>query len=132
MTSINPDKIALDEEMQARDLDNSPIDLLEKIRREGRCWEDLASKWGVDNPDPPWKIWLEATCEVLAEKNCALPALERRWEEDDLSEELYKNVPFPERQLLALAHSMIRHGLIDEKELVARTEVVEKRLHMVE
>ena len=68
MTLINPEKIALDEEMQARDLENSPIDLLEKIRREGSCWEDLASKWGVDNPDPPWKIWLEATCEVLADK----------------------------------------------------------------
>ncbi len=132
MTLINPEKIALDEEMQARDLENSPIDLLEKIRREGSCWEDLASKWGVDNPDPPWKIWLEATCEVLADKNCALPALERRWEEDDLSEELYKDVPFPERQLLALAHSMIRRGLIDEKELATRKNVVEKRLHMVD
>ena len=130
MTSISPDKVALDEEMQARDLDNSPVDLLERIRREGKFWEDLAPKWGVDNPDPPWKIWLEATCEVLAEKNCALPSLERRWEEDDLSAELYKNVPFPERQLLALAHSMIRRGLIDEKELAARTKVVGKRLHM--
>ena len=132
MTSINPDKIALDEEMQARDLDNSPIGALEKVRREGMCWGDLASKWGVDNPDPPWKIWLDATCEVLAEKSCALPALERRWEEDDLSEELYRNVPFPERQLLALAHSMIRHGLIDEKDLVAHTEMVRKRLHMAD
>ena len=132
MTSINPDKIALDEEMQARNLDNSPIDLLEQIRREGRCWEDLAPKWGVDNPEPPWKIWLEATCEVLADRNCALPALERRWEEDDLSEELYKDVPFPERQLLALAHSMIRRGLIDEKELAARAKTVEKRLHMAD
>ncbi len=132
MTLINPEKIALDEEMQARDLENSPIDLLEKIRREGSCWEDLASKWGVDNPDPPWKIWLEAMCEVLADKKCALPALERRWEEDDLSEELYKDVPFPERQLLALAHSMIRRGLIDEKELATRKNVVEKRLHMVD
>lgn len=132
MTSINPDKVALDEEMQARGLDNSPIELLERIRREGRCWEDLAEQWEVDNPDPPWKIWLEATCEVLADKNCALPALERRWEEDDLSEELYRDVPFPERQLLALAHSMIRRGLIDEKELAARAEAVERRLHMAD
>ncbi len=132
MTSINPDKVVLDQEMQARGLDNSPVDLLEQIRQKGRYWEDLATEWGVDHPDPPWKVWLEATCEVLAEKNCALPALERRWEEDDLSEDLYRDVPFPERQLLALAHSMIRRGLIDENELAARTESVAKRLNMVD
>ncbi len=119
-------------EMQSRELDNAPIPLLERIRQDGRYWRDLTVKWDVDHPEPPWKIWLEATCEVLSEKNCALPALERRWEEDDLSEELYRDVPYPERQLLALAHSMIRRGLIDEKELAARTKSVEKRLNRVE
>ncbi len=62
---------------------------------------------------------------------CAMrwPPLERRWEEDELSETLYADIPFPERQLLALAHSMIKRGLIDEKDLARRMEEVEKRLN---
>lgn len=129
MTNINPEKIALDEEMASRDLDNSPITVLEKISKEGRVWDDLCEQYCVDNPDPPWKITLEATCDVLAEESCALPALERRWEEDELSAELYQDVPFPERQLLALAHSMIRRGLIDEEELTSRMKEVDQRLN---
>ncbi len=132
MTSINPEKIELDEEMSQRNLDNSPIAVLEEIKQEGkgRTWQDLSKKWGVENPDPPWKVTLEATCDVLSEVSCALPGIERRWEEDDLVEELYKDVPYPERQLLALVHSMIRRGLIDEEDLRKHMKVVDKRLHM--
>jgi|TARA_B110000240_G_C13086579_1_gene278238 hypothetical protein len=130
MTSINPDKIELDKEMAQRNLDQSPVSLLEDIKLKGRVWKDLSKKYGVENPDPPWKITLEATCDVLSEVSCALPGVERRWEEDALSEELYKDVPFPERQLLALVHSMIRRGLIDEKDLDKHMKVVEKRLNM--
>ena len=132
MTSINPEKIELDEVMSKRDLDNSPIAVLEEIKKEGkgRAWQDLSKKWGVENPDPPWKVTLEATCDVLSEVSCALPGVERRWEEDDLVEELYKDVPYPERQLLALVHSMIRRGLIDEEDLKKHMKVVDKRLHM--
>jgi hypothetical protein len=130
MTSINPDKIELDKEMAQRNLDQSPVSLLEDIKHKGRVWKDLSKKYGVENPDPPWKITLEATCDVLSEVSCALPGVERRWEEDALSEELYKDVPFPERQLLALVHSMIRRGLIDEKDLDKHMKVVEKRLNM--
>lgn len=128
--NINPEKIELDKEMASRDLDQSPIFLLEKIKQEGRVWDDLCKQYGVDNPNPPWKITLEATCDVLAEEACALPALERRWEEDELSEQLYQDVPLPERQLLALAHSMIRRGLFNEEELARRLEEVEQRLNM--
>ena len=131
MTSINPDKIELDKEMAQRNLDQSPVSLLEDIKHKGRVWKDLSKKYGVENPDPPWKVTLEATCDVLSEISCALPGVERRWEEDALSEELYKDVPFPERQLLALVHSMIRRGLIDEKDLDKHMKVVEKRLNMV-
>ena len=46
-----------------------------------------------------------------------------------MSETLYEDVPFPERQLLALAHSMIKRGLIDEAELARRLEEVGKRLN---
>ena len=131
MVSINPEKIELDEEMESRHLDKSSISVLEEIKKEGRVWKDLCKKYGVDNPDPPWKITLEATCEVLSELSCALPALERRWEEDELSKDHYADLPFPERQLVALAHSMIRRGLIDEDELKRRMKEVDKRLNMV-
>lgn len=108
-----------------------PIPLLETIRREGRVWGELCEQYGVTNPDPPWKVNLEATCDMLAAGSCALPALERRWEEDELAETLYTDVPFPERQLLALAHSMIRRGLVDEQELASRMKQVHERLTMV-
>jgi hypothetical protein len=120
--------------------DTTPIALLESIRSRGRVWEDLAAQYGVTNPEPPWKVDLDATCDMLATDSCvlpsdrvaagscALPALERRAEEDDLSATVYADVPFPERQLLALAHSLIRRGLIDEEELARRMKDVHERL----
>ena len=114
-----------------QELDTSPITLLEQIRSRGRVWGDLCAQYGVSNPDPPWKVDLEGTCDALAAEACALPVLERRWEEDELSETLYTDVPFPERQLLALAHSMIRRGLFDEEELARRMDQVQRRLTSV-
>lgn len=122
-----------------RPTDPRPIDVLESIRRQGRAWKDLAAQYGVTNPDPPWRITLDATCEMLAAQSCAgsdhtdaascaLPVLERRAEEDDLSATIYADVPFPERQLLALAHSLIRRGLIDEDQLARRLKEVHERL----
>ncbi len=110
-----------------RSPDPAPISLLEKVRSEGRVWDDLARQYGVTNPDPPWKVELFSTCEALAERDC-LGALERRASEDDLSETIYKDVPQPERQLLALAHTMIRRGLVDEEELARRMKKVHERL----
>jgi hypothetical protein len=148
MTEINPHYIELDEEMSSRELDSSPIDLLEKIKQEGRVWDDLSEEYGVDNPDPPWRISLESTCDALAGGywapfNICLPkeerepvndkkidSNERRWEEDKLVDQHYADVPFPERQLLALAHTMIRRGLIDEKELAKKMEIVDRRLNI--
>ena len=63
--------------------------------------------------------------------SCALPALERRAEEDDLSETLYEGVPFPERQLLALAHSMLKRGLFTEEELARQIDKVGQKLKSV-
>lgn len=123
--------------------DFKPIPLLETIKAKGRVWEDLALQYGVTNPDPPWKIDLEATCDMLAGDSCvksydevtpgscALPSLERRAEEDELAATLYEDVPFPERQLLALAHSMIARGMIDEGELSEKMRIVERRLNSV-
>ena len=107
----------------------SSVSLLEKVRKQGKVWEDLAQKYGVDNPDPPWKINLDSTCEALSAEQCALHVLESRNEEDVLSESLYQDVPYPERQLLALTHSMIERGLIDEDELALRMKFVSKRLN---
>ena len=123
--------------------DTTPIQLLEEVRNRGRVWEDLASQYGVTNPDPPWQIDLEATCDMLAADSCvkpydeiepgscALPSLERRAEEDDLSETIYADVPFPERQLLALAHSMLKRGLFTEEELARHMKAVEQKLKSV-
>ncbi|MDR9436728.1 MAG: hypothetical protein RI563_07595 [Thiohalophilus sp.] len=122
-------------------VDITPIPLLQEILESGRYWEDLSTKYGVTNPDPPWKITLETTCDLLAADSCvkpyeevdldscALPSLERRAEEDELSETIYEDVPFPERQLLALAHSMIKRGLLDESELSERMKELEKRFN---
>ena len=111
-----------------RGLDTTPIPLLEQIRSQGRVWEDLAAQYGVTNPDPPWKVNLEGICDALSAEACALPVLERRYEEDELSEDLYADVPYPERQLLALAHSLMRRGVVDEAELETRMKQVHERL----
>jgi len=144
------DYSALEEEMLSRNLDKAPIELLEKVKQDGRVWDDLSEEYGVDNPDPPWRIDLESTCDALAdgywstsnvckpetehapENDSNLDALERRWEEDELVSKHYADVPFPERQLLALAHSMIRRGLISEEDLAKHMKVVDKRLNMID
>ena len=41
------------------------IPLLEKIGKEGRVWSDLCEQYGVENPDPPWRVFLESTCDCL-------------------------------------------------------------------
>lgn len=149
MTEINPKYLELDAEMSSRDLDQSPVSLLEKIKQEGRIWDDLCEEYGVDNPDPPWRITLEATCDMLAdgywqtfnickpkeernpeEEGKKLDGVERRWEEDQLVKQHYSEVPFPESQLLALAHTLIRRGLMDEEDLAKKMAEVNQRLHM--
>ena len=130
----------------------TPVPLLEEIKEHGRVWEDLANQYGVTNPDPPWKTSLDGMCDALGTTSCSpamalekkwldgsigredvanavpLPLLERRWEEDELSETLYQDVPFPERQLLALTHSLIKRGLVSEEDLAARMKLVHERL----
>ena len=130
----------------------TPVSLLEQIKENGRVWTDMAADYGVTNPDPPWKTSLDGMCEVLAAGTCSsmaavekgwlagdtersnlegappLPLLGRRWEEDALSETLYQDVPYPERQLLALVHSLIKRGLVKEEDLAARMKQVHERL----
>ena len=108
-------------------VDLSPIALLEGIRNQDKTWEKLAPRYGVTNPDPPWKVSLYAMCECLAAGE-ALPALERRHAEDQLGETLYSAIPAPEQQLLALAHTMLSRGLLSEEDLARRMNAVRSRL----
>jgi hypothetical protein len=110
-----------------RRADFAPIPLLETIRNEDKTWEKLAPRYGVTNPDPPWKVSLYATCECLA-AGAALPALERRRAEDRLGETVYSRTPAPEQQLLALAHIMLSRGLLSEEDLARRMNAVRSRL----
>jgi hypothetical protein len=112
---------------RARPADTAPIPLLEGIRNEDKTWEKLAPRYGVTNPDPPWKVSLYATCECLA-AGAALPALERRHAEDQLGESVYSGTPAPEQQLLALAHIMLSRGLLSEDDLTRRMHAVRSRL----
>src|SRR5215468_6464115 len=82
--------------------DLAPIPLLEAMRNEAKTWEKLAPRYGVSNPDPPWKVSLYATCECLA-AGAALPALERRRAEDQLGETVYRSIPAPEQHIVRLS-----------------------------
>jgi hypothetical protein len=108
-------------------MDFSRVALLDDIQNEGKTWEEVAPRYGVINPDPPWKTSLYATCECLAAGG-TLPSLDRRRAEDQLGETLYSGIPAPERQLLALVHIMLNRGLVAEKDLARRLNVVRSRL----
>ena len=109
------------------DVDFSRIELLEAIRSQGKTWDVIAPRYGVTNPNPPWKTSLIAMCDCLAVSG-ALPALDRRQAEDELAESVYSDVPAPERQLLALVHIMLSRGLVSESDLVNRMRTVRSRL----
>src|SRR5437016_14454544 len=97
----------------------SPIPLLDAIQDDGRPWQELAPRYGVANPDPPWKVSLYAIFECLSAGG-ALPSLDRRHIEDRLGETLYGRTPDPERQLLALADTLLRRGIASEEDLAGR------------
>jgi hypothetical protein len=115
---------------QQGNVDLRPIALLEEIRNDRKAWDVLAPRYGVTNPDPPWKTSLIAMCECLSVSG-ALPTLERRSAEDELADALYGEVPAPERQLLALVHTMLRRELMTEGDLASRMRVVRSRLEAV-
>ena len=114
-------------ETEGQYVDLRRIALLESIRNGDKTWVKLAPRWGVTNPDPPWKVCLEATCDCLSVGG-ALDTLDRRHAEDELGETVYRDIPNPERQLLALAHTMLSRGLVTEEELVHRMRTVRSRL----
>jgi hypothetical protein len=103
---------------------------LAKIIERNQVWGRVAAKYGVDNPVPPWKTSLDGVCDALDQSSCGagLPSIDRRNEEDALSATVYSSLPYPENRLVALAHSLVRRGLIDEAELEERLAAVRARL----
>lgn len=104
------------------------IAVLDAIADSGQAWTAIAPTYGVQNPVPPWKTSLDGMCDALDSSDGTLAPLERRTEEDDLSQSVYAHVPYPESQLLALAHTLVAGGVISERELAGRLAAVRTRL----
>jgi hypothetical protein len=107
------------------------IEALKAIVQRNQVWSRMAEKWGVENPVPPWKTSLDGLCDALDHASCDanVPNFnERRDEEDMLSATVYSSLPYPENQLVSLAHSLVARGIIDETELEQRLARVRERL----
>ncbi|MGV0039527.1 thiocyanate hydrolase [Mycobacterium colombiense] len=104
---------------------------LAKIVERNQVWERMAAKYGVDNPVPPWKTSLDGICDALDHSERGAQVLgfaDRRGEEDALSATVYSELPYPENRLVALAHSLVVRGVIEESELEDRLAAVRARL----
>ncbi|TRW79893.1 nitrile hydratase subunit beta [Mycolicibacterium sp. 018/SC-01/001] len=96
-----------------------------------QVWPRVAAKYGVENPVPPWKTSLDGLCDALDRADCetGVPTFtERRDEEDALVATTYADLPYPENQLVALAHSLLERGVISEADLRQRMAAVRARL----
>jgi hypothetical protein len=115
-------------ESHAANVRDIRIPTLDRVATGGRAWAHVAHKYGVTNAVPPWKSSLDGICDALDTNAHALPLLERRRDEDLLSQTVYSDLPAPERQLVALAHSLVARGILHEGELGRRMEAVRTRL----
>src|ERR671920_467427 len=91
--------------------------VLQEIVERNQVWPKMAAKYGVENPVPPWKTSLDGLCDALDRTECEADVpdfKERRDEEDELSATVYADLPYPENQLMALAHSLLTRGVITE------------------
>ena len=112
-------------------IDAVDVAALKHIVERNQVWPRMAAKYGVENPVPPWKTSLDGLCDALDHARCdtAVPSFkERRDEEDALSATLYADLPYPESQLVSLAHSLLARGIITESELRQRLSTVRARL----
>jgi hypothetical protein len=118
------------------DREPQPVDdvrsaVLEEIVERNQVWPRMAAKYGVENPVPPWKTSLDGLCDALDQAACDVNVpnfKERRDEEDALSASRYADLPYPENQLMALAHSLLARGVVDEATLQQRLASVRARL----
>jgi hypothetical protein len=104
---------------------------LKQIVERNQVWPRMAVKYGVENPVPPWKTSLDGLCDALDQASCdtTTPSFkERRDEEDALSATIYSDLPYPENQLVSLAHSLMDRGLITESELQQKLSAIRARL----
>lgn len=104
---------------------------LDGIVERNQVWPLMAAKYGVENPVPPWKTSLDGLCDALDHAACEtdVPTFkERRDEEDALAASRYAELPYPENQLVALAHSLLARGVITEEALRLRMAAVRARL----
>ncbi|OSC42883.1 thiocyanate hydrolase [Mycobacterium decipiens] len=104
---------------------------LQKIVERNQVWHRMAARYGVENPVPPWKTSLDGLCDALDHAVCDadVPTFkERRDEEDLLSATVYSSLPYPENQLVSLAHSLVARGIIDEEDLQRRLAGIRARL----
>jgi hypothetical protein len=107
------------------------VETLQEIVGRNQVWPVMAAKYGVENPVPPWKTSLDGLCDALDHAACDenIPDFkQRRDEEDALSATVYSSLPYPENQLVSLAHSLMARGIIDEAELKQRLESIRERL----
>jgi hypothetical protein len=107
------------------------IPALDQIADRRQVWSVMAAKYGVENPVPPWKTSLDGLCDALDRASCDAPVPDgpqRRDEEDELTASVYADLPYPESQLMSLAHSLVARGVIDEAALRARMAAVRARL----
>ncbi|MET9213334.1 MULTISPECIES: thiocyanate hydrolase [unclassified Nocardia] len=107
------------------------IAALRAIVDRDQVWPRMAAEYGVTNPLPPWKSSLDGLCDALDHAACAPGGLDfqaRRDDEDTLAATVYPGLPYPENQLVALAHSLVARGVIDETELAERLIRIRARL----
>jgi hypothetical protein len=107
------------------------VETLQEIVDRNQVWPVMAAKYGVENPVPPWKTSLDGLCDALDHAACDenIPDFkQRRDEEDALSATVYSSLPYPENQLVSLAHSLMARGIIDEAELKQRLKSIRERL----
>jgi hypothetical protein len=118
---------------EIRPIEQVTVTLLANIVEHQQVWSRMAAKYGVDNPMPPWKSSLDGICDALDHGGCGpdvLSFVDRRNEEDMLSATVYSNLPYPENQLVSLAHSLVARGVIDETELRGRLASIRARLEV--
>jgi hypothetical protein len=110
---------------------SSDVVVLQEIVARNQVWPRMAAKYGVENPVSPWKTSLDGLCDAIDHAACDadVPTFtDRRDEEDALSATVYSNLPYPESQLVSLAHSLLARGIITEDELGRRLSVIRARL----
>ena len=119
------------ESNDARPIEEVRIPALECVVERNQVWSRMAAKYGVQNPVPPWKSSLDGICDALDQSGRGpdvLDFVDRRNEEDTLSATIYSTLPYPENQLVSLAHSLVARGVVDERELLERMASVRARL----